>query len=64
MKETDKQYYSRRGKEEQERSKTAACSESRSIHGELADLCHERANGSSNVNSKAGIRSSKRSVIG
>lgn len=57
MKETDKQYYSRRGKEEQERSETATCSESESIHAELADLCYERGNRSANVNSKSGIRS-------
>ena len=57
MEETDRQYYSRRGNEERKRSRTAATSDSRSIHGALADLCHERAHGSANVNDKTGIRS-------
>lgn len=61
MKETDKQYYFRRGNEERQRSRTAATGEGQSIHDELADLCHEKANGSANVNGKNGIRSRRRS---
>ena len=57
MEETDKQYYTRRGNEERKRSRSAATGDSRSIHGTLADLCHERAHGSVNVNDKTGIRS-------
>jgi hypothetical protein len=60
MRETDKQYYTRRGNEERDRSRTATTAESRSIHGDLADLCHERANGPANVNDRNGIRSAKR----
>lgn len=56
MRETDKQYYTRRGKEERECARTAATSKSQTIHDDLADLCHERANGSANVNKKTGIR--------
>ena len=56
MKETDKEYYDRRGREERYRSRSANSSASRTIHGELADLCHERAHGSANVNGKTGIR--------
>jgi protein required for attachment to host cells len=56
VKETDKQYYSRRGNEERSRARTAATDESRSIHDDLADLCHERANRSANVNGRKGIR--------
>ncbi|HWI77276.1 MAG TPA: hypothetical protein VNS53_09380 [Sphingomicrobium sp.] len=60
MKETDKEYYARRGSEERSRARTAATSLSEAIHDDLADLCHERANGSANVNSKNGIRRGKR----
>jgi hypothetical protein len=60
MKETDKQYYSRRGSEERRRARSASSSQSEAIHDDLADLCHERANGSANVNSKNGIRRKKR----
>jgi hypothetical protein len=56
MEETDKQYYSRRGKEERSRSRTATSTQSEAIHDELADLYHERANGSANVNKRKGIR--------
>ena len=56
MKETDKQYYTRRGKEERGRARTAATDEIQSIHDDLADLCNERANGSANMNGKQGIR--------
>lgn len=56
MKETDKQYYTRRGSEERNRARTAATDETQSIHDHLADLCHERANGSANMNGKQGIR--------
>ena len=58
MKETDKEYHNRRGREERKRSRSAATRESRSIHSDLADLHNERANGSANVNSKMGIESS------
>jgi hypothetical protein len=57
MKETDKEYYTRRGYEERKRARTAATGESRSIHSDLSDLYHERANGSANVNGKHGIES-------
>ena len=60
VKETDKQYYSRRGGEERNRARTASTPQSEAIHDDLADLCHERANGSANVNSKNGIRRGKR----
>lgn len=56
MKETDEQYFNRRAKEERKRAMSANSSESRTIHDELADLCHERAHGSANVNGKTGIR--------
>jgi hypothetical protein len=56
MKETDKQYYTRRGHEERNRARFAATHVSQSAHEELADLCHERANGSANMNGKTGIR--------
>ncbi len=56
MKETDKQYYTRRGSEERERARKATTPKSEAIHDDLADLCHERANGSANVNSKNRIR--------
>jgi hypothetical protein len=39
MKETDKEYYDRRGREERHRSRSANSIASRTIHGELADLC-------------------------
>jgi hypothetical protein len=57
MKETDKEYYTRRGYEERKRARTATTVESRTIHSDLSDLCHERANGSANVNGKQGIES-------
>jgi hypothetical protein len=60
MKETDKQYFSRRAKEERKRARSANSSESRTIHDEFADLCHERAHGSANVNGKTGIRTESR----
>lgn len=56
MQETDREYYSRRGKEERRRSLEATTTKTQSIHDELADLCHEKANGSANVNKKNGIR--------
>lgn len=56
MQETDKQYYTRRGKEERKRARSAASRKSQSIHQDLADLCHEKANGSANMNGKSGIR--------
>jgi hypothetical protein len=58
MRETDKEYYTRRGGEERKRGRTAATAKSQSIHNDLADLHHERANGSANVNAKMGIESS------
>ncbi len=60
MKESDKEYYSRRGNEERCRARTASTPQSEAIHDDLADLCHERANGSANVNSKNGIRRARR----
>jgi hypothetical protein len=57
MKETDREYYTRRGREERKLARTAATAEGRSIHKGLSDLCHERANGSANVNGKNGIES-------
>jgi hypothetical protein len=57
MKETDREYYNRRGGEERKRARTAATAKSQSIHSDLSDLCHERANGSANVNGKTGIES-------
>jgi hypothetical protein len=57
MKETDKQYYTRRGHEERSRSRDSGASiRSQQLHSELADLCHEQANGSANVNRIKGIR--------
>ena len=56
MKESDKQYYTRRGQEERSRARTAETPASRSIHDDLADLCHEKANGSANMNGRRGIR--------
>jgi hypothetical protein len=60
MQETDKEYYTRRGSEERGRARAAATPESEAIHDDLADLCHERANGSSNENSRMGIRRGRR----
>jgi hypothetical protein len=60
MQETDKEYYTRRGGEERKRARNAATRQSEAIHDDLADLCHERANGSANVNSKNGIHRGKR----
>ena len=62
MKETDKQYYTRRGREERKRARTAATADSQSIHSDLSDLCHERANGSANVNGKKGIQSANQTA--
>jgi hypothetical protein len=56
VQETDKQYYTRRGNEERKRARNAATSEGQSIHDDLADLCHQKANGSANMNGKNGIR--------
>ena len=56
MKETDKEYYARRGNEERQRARSAASRESRLAHGDFADLCNEKASGSANVNSRRGIR--------
>ena len=58
MKETDKEYYSRRGGEERKRGRSAASAKSKAIHDDLADLHNERANGSANVNGRKGIESS------
>jgi hypothetical protein len=58
VKETDKEYYSRRGGEERKRGRSAATAKSQAIHNDLADLHHERANGSANVNGRTGIESS------
>jgi hypothetical protein len=57
MKETDKEYYSRRGGEERKRGRSAATAKSQAIHNDLSDLHHERANGSANVNGRTGIKS-------
>lgn len=59
MKETDKQYYTRRANEERSRARGSTSRKGEAIHDNLADLCHERANGSANVNSKNGIRSKR-----
>jgi hypothetical protein len=59
MKETDREYYTRRGGEERGRARSATTPQSEAIHDDLADLCHERANRSANVNSRRGIRRSK-----
>jgi len=56
MKETDKEYYTRRGNEERMRARSATSRASRLAHGDFADLCNERASGSANVNSRRGIR--------
>lgn len=61
MKESDKQYYTRRGNEERHRARSAASPEGQSLHDDIADLCHERANGSANVNGRRGIRARARS---
>jgi hypothetical protein len=58
MKETDKEYHTRRGGEERVRGRSAASAKSKSVHDELADLHNERANGSANVNGRTGIESS------
>lgn len=60
MKETDKQYFNRRAQEERRRARSANSSASSRIHEELADLCHEKAHGSANVNGKIGIRPDSR----
>ena len=60
MKETDKQYFGRRAQEERKRARSANSSASSTIHDEIADLCHERAHGSANVNGKTGIRPDSR----
>ena len=62
MKETDKEYYNRRGSEERKRGRSAATAKSRSIHSDLADLHNERANGSANVNGRTGIESTNPSA--
>jgi hypothetical protein len=64
MKETDKEYYTRRGGEERKRARSAATLESQSLHSELSDLYHERANGPANVNSKKGIQSTNLGAVG
>ena len=56
VKETDKQYYTRRGSEERKQARTAATPKSQSAHDDLADLCYEKANGSANMNGRNGIR--------
>lgn len=56
MKETDREYYTRRGNEERKRARSAATRESEALHDDFADLCHEKANGSANVNGRTGIR--------
>ena len=56
MKETDKEYYARRGNEERRRGRNATSTKTQTIHSDIADLYHGRANGSANVNSKTGIR--------
>lgn len=56
MKETDKEYYARRGNEERKRARCATSRESRLAHEDFADLCNEKASGSANVNSRRGIR--------
>jgi hypothetical protein len=56
VEETEKQYYTRRGNEERHRSRAAGSTYAQAIHAELADLYHERANGSTNVNKRSGIR--------
>ena len=62
MKETDRQYYTRRGKEERRRARAATTRQSEAIHDDLADLCHEKANGSANVNGRRGIRPFARNI--
>jgi hypothetical protein len=63
MKETDKEYFTRRGNEERKRSRAAATMTSQSIHSDLADLCYERANGSAKVNSKRGISGNEQAAV-
>jgi hypothetical protein len=62
VKETDKEYHSRRGGEERKRARSAATAKSQAIHKDLADLHHERANGSANVNGRTGIKSTNRTA--
>ena len=62
MRETDKEYYSRRGTEERSRARSASTPQSEAIHDDLADLCHERANGSANVNGRTGIKRTNRTA--
>jgi len=59
VQETEKQYYTRRGNEERDRSRAAESAHAQAIHGELADLYHQKANGSANVNSRSGIRAQR-----
>jgi hypothetical protein len=61
MTETEKEYYTRRGREERKRARGAATPESHSIHDDIADLYREKANGSANENGKTGIRRPGRS---
>lgn len=63
MKETDKEYYTRRGGEERKRGRSAGSPQSQAIHNDLADLHHERANGSANVNGRKGIESSNPNAV-
>jgi hypothetical protein len=60
MKETDKEYYARRGKEERGRSRTAGTQHSRNLHAELADLCQEESSNPANENGRNGIRGATR----
>lgn len=64
MKETDKEYFARRGSEERKRARSAATAKNRSLHSDLSDLYHERANGSANVNGKTGIQSTNPEAAG
>ena len=56
MTETEKEYYTRRGREERKRARGAATPESHSFHDDIANLYREKANGSTNENGKTGIR--------
>lgn len=56
MRETDKEYYTRRGAEERKRARSAASRASQLAHGDFADLCNEKAGESANTNSRRGIR--------
>ena len=53
MKESDRDYFARRGREERERSRIAASPRLQSIHRQLADLCEEQSNRSANENSRS-----------